>query len=112
MRNELTRFAVLSSMLLTFAESHADMVTVASFSVWSTVYGTDIVRVTSPYIVNPAGCSDSDSYMVLSTLSRESKSRVYATLLSAKMQGTGIQLSISPSTCESNRPAIDAVILQ
>lgn len=112
MRNELAKLPVLFSVLLTFAESHADMVTVASFSVWSTVYGTDTIRVTSPQIVNPAGCSDSDSYLVLSTLCRESNSRIYATLLSAKMQGTGIQLSISPSTCESNRPAIDTVILQ
>jgi hypothetical protein len=91
----------------------ADWVTLpASFTLWPTTYDADIIRVTSvpTPLTNPSGCADTDSYMVRTTLTKEAKSRIYASLMLAK--ATGKPVTVWVNGCESARPAIETVLVE
>jgi hypothetical protein len=80
-------------------------VSVTNPTVWATT-GSNVIRVITPNVsvVNADGCSDPDSYMVLQALPRDAQMRIYALLLTAKVNAKPVTLRISG--CESNRPAI------
>jgi hypothetical protein len=84
----------------------------AYFSIWSGAYDADVIRIggVSASITNPAGCADPDSYMVRTTLTKETKARIYATLLLAKAIGKSVTIWVNG--CESARPAIETVIIE
>ena len=86
-------------------------VVLSGIHIWSNAGGNDVVRVTTPgqSVVNSFGCSDADSYMVLSTLTKETTARIYSTLLTAKALGEPVTVRLSG--CELNRPAIVSVFL-
>lgn len=94
------------------AESRAgEFVTLTQFSLWSDTYGEDTIRITSSVgISNPEGCTDPDSYFVRSTLSSTVKSRIYSTLLAAKMGGKSVNVFLDG--CESSRPGISTVVIE
>lgn len=84
----------------------------AHFSIWSGNYDADIIRIggVAPSIANPAGCADPDSYMVRTTLAKETKARIYVSLLLAKAMGKPVTIWVNG--CESFRPAIETVIVE
>ncbi len=87
------------------------VIDIPDFQLWSTTNGTDIVRVIPNGVaVSAQGCSDPDSYMVKSTLSAASISRIYATLLAAKMASKPVTIVVIG--CETNRPAIVNVLIK
>lgn len=92
--------------------ARADWVTLTNFSLWASTYNADIIRITglSPPLANPGGCTDLDSYMVLSTLTKETKARIYSTLLTAKALGKPVKIWVNG--CESARPAIETAVIE
>ncbi len=103
---------VLSSLVMlsaSIANAVSQDVVFNEVVIWSDAGGNNIIRVTTPTqsVVNSWGCLDPDSYMVRSTLAKETQARVYATLLTAKALGKPITARIDG--CESNRPAIVSV---
>lgn len=57
-------------------------------SIWSNTYLLNIIRVdVGGTIRNPGGCSDPDSYMILTTLSEEAKECIYSTSLAESLDG-------------------------
>jgi len=103
-------FLVICVTLAQNARAAGEWVDLTDFYLWSNTYLLDIIRVqVGGTVQNPSGCSDSDSYMVLTTLSEEAKQRIYSTLLAAKLAGRPVRLRIDG--CESNKPAIISVVL-
>ena len=107
---KLVLFLVAVGSCATVSAVEQDVV-LNDIHVWSNAGGNDVVRVTTPSqsVVNPSGCSDTDSYMVLSTLAKETTARIYSTLLTAKALGQAVTVRLSG--CELNRPAITSVFL-
>lgn len=84
-------------------------VTTEGFTVWSNTYGSDTIRVfPNDGVYNPAGssCSDPDSYMVSTSLSKEAQQRIYATLMAAVMAKHAVDLILDTNGCEDGRPKI------
>lgn len=85
-------------------------VTVANYQLWSNFYLGNIIRVeVGGTVENPAGCSNPDSYMVLTTLPDEVRQRMYSTLLAATLAGRSVRLRVHG--CETDRPAVISVVL-
>ncbi len=110
-------FSLFIGMASVSSTIHAadQSITLNDFELWSTTYATDTIRVFPTGIpVNNSSCSGAgsnpDSYMVKTTLSPAAISRIYATLLSAKMSGKPVV--IYTSGCEDNRPAILTVMIK
>ncbi|WP_166636732.1 hypothetical protein [Cognatilysobacter terrigena] len=101
------RAGLLAVLALGTAPAYAALqeVSVTNPTVWATT-GSNVIRVITPNVnvVNADGCSDPDSYMVLQTLPRDAQMRIYALLLTAKVNSKSMTLRVSG--CESNRPAI------
>lgn len=110
--NKIT-FAIFLDLLTStkLAEAAGVWVDISDYYLWSNTYQNDTIRieVASGY-QNPSGCSDPDSYMVLTTLPEPSKQRIYSTLLAAKMAGRGVRLRVDG--CETGRPSVQNVILR
>ena len=103
---------VFCFLALVALPSYADeFVELSDFQLWSTTNGEDAIRVIPNGVaVRGQGCLDADSYIVKTTLTAPAISRVYATLLAAKMGSKPIKLFIAG--CELNRPAIvNAIIM-
>jgi len=100
------RACALLSSLACAGLASADDVSLPDVVVWSNIdNGTNVIRVTtSGGVVNPASCTNPDSYLVLTTLSQQTQSRTLAVLLTAKAMGRPV--SVRVIGCESNRPAI------
>lgn len=103
---------LLAFITLVIASAPAAAVTEVvanSVQVWSNVYCDNRIRIATPgqAVVNNGGCSDPDSYMVLTTVPKEAQARIYATLMSAKMAGKPVTLHVEG--CESGRPAVVSV---
>lgn len=81
-------------------------IAVSNFQVWSNVGANNVARVTTPgtTVVNPSGCTDTDSYMVSSSLPKDAQARIFAILAVARSTGGSVTLRVSG--CENNRPAI------
>jgi hypothetical protein len=103
-----------SLSLHSFADINVDL---SDFQLWSATNGSDLIRVIpkgvpvmTPQInaLAPA-CTDNDSYMVKTTIAPAAISRMYSTLLAAKMSAKTVTLVLSG--CETNRPAIVSVEL-
>lgn len=105
---KLVRQLAVASIILYSASSSAASqdIVLNNIEVWSNANGNNIIRVMSPGqpIVNNWGCSDPDSYMVLSSIAKEAQARIYATLLAAKAMGKPITIRVEG--CEFSRPAI------
>ena len=100
-------FILASSLSI---KAHAEFITLTSYTLWSNTYNANFIRITDAGTpVNPSGCTDLDSYMVLSTLSKEAQSRIFATLLTAKALNKPVQIFVSG--CEQSRPAIQNVTI-
>lgn len=84
----------------------------SSVFLWAHMYEHDLIRVSNlpTPIANPAGCADPDSYIVRATLTKEAKSRIYASLLMAKAMGKPVTVWING--CEATRPAIETVVIE
>jgi hypothetical protein len=92
---------------------HAEVdLQLTDFKVWA-IGSEKNIRVTLTSSVspanNPAGCTDPDSFFVLSTMAAETQSRIYATLLAARIAEKPVWIRING--CELNRPAIIAAYL-
>lgn len=75
------------------------------------MFGVDVIRVIpNDAAVLNMGCTDADSYLISSALSTDARKRTFATLLSAKLSGTQVRITISG--CELNRPAITGAMLE
>lgn len=103
----LKHLAALALVLYAASSAAADP-SHTIFQTWSSVNGTNIIRVilppgTSP--ANPSNCPDTDSYFVLATTPKEVQARIYSTLLTARALGSSVSFRLS-SLCESGRPAI------
>lgn len=84
---------------------------VRNYQLWSNINGGEIIRVIpTGQAVNGQGCVDADSYMVKSTLSPAIISRIYETLLTAKIASRPVTLIVE--CCQSNRPAIIGVFIK
>ena len=108
----MRKFKVMKWLLIAFISmpARAGIVNLSSFQLWSTTNGSDVIRVIPDNAsVVAEGCNDPDSYMVDTALTDAAKSRIYSTLLAAKMSDKPVRLNIQG--CESNRPAINNVIL-
>ena len=69
-------------VLITTNALAGELVTIIHYKLWaSTLYNnnTDRIRITEVTIVNPNGCLDPDSYMVLHSMPSEVKDRIYST---------------------------------
>ena len=85
-------------------------VDVSDYRLWSNFYLGNVIRLeTSGTIQNPAGCSNPDSYMVLTTLTEEVRQRIYSTLLAATLAGRTVRLRVDG--CETDRPAVISAVL-
>lgn len=106
----MSKRLALSALFLLSLNATASEVVLDKFQLWSTTNGDDLIRVipTGTAVV-ANGCSDPDSYFVKSTLSETVKDRIYNTLLSAKLSKQAVTIKLSG--CETNRPAIDTVII-
>ncbi|QNM98403.1 hypothetical protein [Chitinimonas koreensis] len=103
----MKKLIVLLLSLVPFAAHAAEQdIAVSNFQVWGNVGANNVVRVTTPgtTVANPSGCSDTDSYMVASTLPKDAQARIFAILVVARSAGAAVTLRISG--CENNRPAI------
>lgn len=102
--------AIVLMAMVYSANATAEFVTLSNFTLWSNTYANAQIRLSDVGVpINPSGCTDLDSYMVLSSLSAEIKNRIYSTLLSAKAMNRPVKLWVEG--CESNRPAILTVII-
>ncbi|PCH65672.1 MAG: hypothetical protein COC04_01305 [Gammaproteobacteria bacterium] len=78
---------------------------IENFEVWSnTTADLDQIRITGATMNNPDGCTDTDSYMVDTTLSEEVRGRIYSTLLAAVMASRKVRVTVDG--CIINRPKI------
>lgn len=85
-------------------------VEINQYQLWSTINGTNTIRIIpTDSQVDAQECSDPDSYMVKTTLEETAISRIYSSLLTAKMSDKPVKVYIQG--CEANRPAIVNVIL-
>ena len=98
-------FLMICVTLAQNVRAAGEWVDLTGFYLWSNTYLLDVIRVeVGGVIQNPGGCSDPDSYMVLTTLSAEAKQRIYSTLLAAKLAGRPVRLRVDG--CESNKPPL------
>ncbi|NJA04537.1 hypothetical protein HC024_02100 [Methylococcaceae bacterium WWC4] len=109
MKRKLIGFIQLAIISLSAIAN--ETVTLSSFNVWSSAGGNganeNVIRVTTDQgRTNPANCLDADSYMALTTLTKETQSRIYASLLTSKVINKPINVIVSGTSCESDRPAI------
>ncbi|MBQ4831574.1 hypothetical protein J8L84_20050 [Alteromonas sp. MMG017] len=109
----MKKLILLLTLFSSFSYANFAEVEISTFQLWSTTRGLNIIRViptNSGSLSNPGNCTTLDSYMVRRSLTEEEKSRMYSTLLAAKMAGISVSLEIMG--CEENRPAIRDVILR
>lgn len=86
-----------------------------SYALWSGTYTDPTIRIilTVSDYYNPATCGNNDSYMVSTTISAESRQRLYSTLLAAKLAGKPVKLVLETANnvCEQGRPKVVSVIV-
>jgi len=108
-------FLSLYSSVIFANDGNDGWVTASNFALWTTTYGSDVIRVeVSDGYYNPAGtvCTDLDSYMVSTALSKEAQQRIYSALLSASLANKSVRLFIDTNYCQNSRPMIKTVVIK
>lgn len=76
----------------------------ANIQLWSNINGDNRIRLMAPTVVNAWGCTDPDSYYVMSTIPQAAQSRIFATILTAKAMNRAVIIRVDG--CEDGRPRI------